>query len=206
VLQSWDTAYSEKPTSDFSACTTWGIWEDSRGVYNLVLLGVWRGRVEYNELLRRAKRLHFDYRDTDIKKNPAFKGRRVDTCLVEATGFGDQLIRDLWTAGVAATSFSPQKYGDKIRRAHLASPLIESGCVWLPAQPPSYTSLLPFAQELEHYATLFPKADSRDVIDTMTQAIIYLKVNYNMKRPEDYDDEEYYVFQEVPVTRAIIYN
>ncbi|GAO98963.1 terminase-like family protein [Caedimonas varicaedens] len=190
VVQSWDTAYSEKPTSDYSACTTWGLWKDNHDVDNMVLLGIWRGRVEYHELLKRAKRLHFDYRDTDKEKNPALKGREVHICLIEATGFGDQLIRDLTVAGIAPTPYHPKKHGDKIRRAHLVSPLIEDGRVWLPAQPPHYTTLLPFAQELEHYAILFPRSDSRDVIDTLTQALIHLRNGFNIGLKEDQEDDD----------------
>lgn len=190
VIQSWDTAYSEKPTSDYSACTTWGLWENHYGTMNMVLLSLWRGRVEYHELLRRAKRLYDDYYDTGKEKNVGIKGKHVDICLIEATGFGDQLIRDLQIARITAKPFKPKEHGDKIRRAHLVSPLIEDGRAWLLSQPPSHTSLMPFAQEFERYALLFPKADSRDVIDTMTQAMLYLKEGFHIRRACDYDDDE----------------
>jgi phage terminase large subunit-like protein len=185
LVQSWDTAYSEKPTSDYSACTTWGVWEDHNGLINVILMGLWRGRVGYEELRKKAKRLHFDYRDTGEERNPAFKGREMGLCLVEATGFGDQLIKDLRKAQVIAIPFIPQKYGDKTRRAHLVCPIIEGGIVWLPAQPPDYKDLKPFAQELERYATIFPKSDSRDVIDTMTQALIHLNNGFHLNHPHD---------------------
>ena len=47
VVQSWDTAVTAEPTSDFSACTTWGYRE--RKWY---LLDVYRARLEYPELKR----------------------------------------------------------------------------------------------------------------------------------------------------------
>jgi predicted phage terminase large subunit-like protein len=141
----------------------------------------------YEELRKRAQRLHFDYRDTGKERNPALKGRPIDMCLVEATGFGDQLIKDLKQARITALPFIPKPYGDKTRRAHFVSPLVEGGVVWLPAQPPHFKSLMPFAQEFERYAALFPKADSRDVIDTMTQALIRLKNGFELVHPHDID-------------------
>lgn len=187
IVQSWDTAYSEKPTSDYSACTTWGVWEDQNEIVNVILLGLWRGQVGYEELRKRAQRLHFDYRDTGKERNASLKGREVGMCLVEATGFGDQLIKDLKQARITALPFVPKPYGDKTRRAHLVSPLVEGGVVWLPAQLPHFKDLMPFAQEFEQYAALFPKADSRDVIDTMTQALIRLKNGFQLQHPHDID-------------------
>jgi len=187
LVQSWDTAYSEKPTSDYSACTTWGIWEDQNEIVNVILLGLWRGQVGYEELRKRAQRLHFDYRDTGKERNASLKGREVGMCLVEATGFGDQLIKDLKQARITALPFVPKPYGDKTRRAHLVSPLVEGGVVWLPAQAPHFQTLLPFAQDFERYAAIFPKADSRDVIDTMTQALIRLKDGFTLSHPHDID-------------------
>jgi phage terminase large subunit-like protein len=106
---------------------------------------------------------------------------------VEATGFGDQLIKDLRQARITAIPFNPKEYGDKTRRAELVTPIIEGGVVWLPAQPPHFKSLMPFAQDFERYAAIFPKADSRDVIDTMSQALIRLKNGFELLHPHDID-------------------
>jgi len=91
-------------------------------------------------------------------------------------------------ARITAIPFVPKEYGDKIRRAHLITPVVEGKVVWLPAQPPHFKDLMPFAQDFERYAALFPKADSRDVIDTMTQALIRLKNGFQLQHPHDIDN------------------
>ena len=103
--------------SAYSACTTWGVFFDENLVENVILLSMWRGRVEYPELREMAKRLYFDYRDNGKERNPAFKGRQPHMCLVEAKASGDPLIQDLRRGGIVATSFNPSKYGDKSNRS-----------------------------------------------------------------------------------------
>ena len=139
---------------------------------------------------QRVKRLYYDYRDTGKERNTLFKGRPLDLCLIEAKATGQPLIQDLRQANVQAIPFDPGKYGDKTHRAHLITPMIESGLVWLPAQPPQYKSLRPFAQEFEQYVAMFPKADSRDVIDTMTQALLKLKDSLGLRLPRDLAENE----------------
>lgn len=185
ILQSWDTALTAKEMSAYSACTTWGIFYDHNHVENVILLSMWRGRVEYPELREMTKRLYFDYRDTGRERNPKFKGRPVDMCLIEAKASGDPLIQDLATAGIVAAPFVPNKYGDKIQRVRLVTPLIEGGLVWLPAKPPNYDKLLPFADEFFEAVAYFPNAESRDLVDTMAQALLKLKSGLFLLNPRD---------------------
>ena len=37
VIQSWDTAYTVSSTSDYSACTTWGVFQGEGG-FNVIAL------------------------------------------------------------------------------------------------------------------------------------------------------------------------
>jgi len=185
VLQSWDTALTAKELSAYSACTTWGVFYDHNYIENVILLSMWRGRVEYPELREMVKRLYFDYRDTGKERNPKFKGRPIDMCLIEAKASGDPLIQDLNRAGIVCTPFVPNKYGDKIQRVRLVTPLIEGGLVWLPANPPNYDRLLPFADEFIEAIAYFPNAESRDLVDTMAQALLKLKSGLFLLNPRD---------------------
>jgi predicted phage terminase large subunit-like protein len=178
VVQSFDTALTANEMSAYSACTTWGVFNDENNIPNLILLSMWRGRVEYPELREMAKRLYFDYRDTGKVRNPEFKGRSVNMCLVEAKASGDPLIQDLKRGGINAIAFVPDKYGDKIKRVHLTTPFIESGCVWLQAKSPLYNKLQPLHEEFLEEIACFPNASSRDLVDTMTQVILKLKEGY----------------------------
>lgn len=186
IIQSWDTALTDDDMKNnaYSACTTWGIFDDfgddpenNSGVANIILLDCWRGRLEYPELRKMAQRLAADYRDKDkvpIQPN----GKNVpDYILVEAKASGSPLIQDLRRAGVFAIPFIPDKFGDKTSRVRLCTPIMECGRVWLPANPYSnYKSLLPFAETFQEQCCLFPNAESRDYVDSMSQ--VMLKVIY----------------------------
>lgn len=185
VIQSWDTALTAKDMSAYSACTTWGIFYDHNHIENAILLSMWRDRVEYPQLREMTKRLYFDYRDTGKDRNHSFKGRPVDMCLIEAKASGDPLIQDLAAAGVRAIPFNPTKYGDKIQRVRLITPLIEGGRVWLPARPPQYDKLLQYADIFIEAVASFPNAESRDLVDTMTQALLKLKEGKFLLNPKD---------------------
>ena len=55
VIQSYDTAFMKKETSDYSAITTWGVWYPSEDEgANLILLDAVKGRYEFPELRRLA--------------------------------------------------------------------------------------------------------------------------------------------------------
>ena len=185
VIQSWDTALTAKEMSAYSACTTWGVFYDHNYIENVILLSMWRDRIEYPELREITKRLYFDYRDTGKERNPLFKGRPVDMCLIEAKASGDPLIQDLAAGSIRAIPFVPNKYGDKIQRVRLITPLIEGGRVWVPAKPPNYDKLLPFADSFLESVACFPNAESRDLVDTMTQALLKLKEGKFLLNPKD---------------------
>jgi predicted phage terminase large subunit-like protein len=190
ILQSWDTAFSDKPDAAYSACTTWGIWNssDDNEIQNIMLLSMWRGRVGYPELRERAKRLVRDYKDTGIHQNIYPAIGRVDTCLIEAKATGDPLIRDLRQAGIPAIGYIPK--GDKNSRVQRVLPYIESGLVWLPTESKNTDKLLSFADEFVEAVSSFPNAESRDLVDTMTQALSYIRDNAHLRNPKDeYEDE-----------------
>ena len=190
ILQSWDTAFSDKPDAAYSACTTWGIWNssDDNEIQNIMLLSMWRGRVGYPELRERAKRLVRDYKDTGIHQNIYPAIGRVDTCLIEAKATGDPLIRDLRAAGIPAIGYVPK--GDKNSRVQRVLPYIESGLVWLPTESKNTDKLLSFADEFVEAISNFPNAESRDLVDTMTQALSYIRDHAHLRHPKDeYEDE-----------------
>lgn len=192
IVQSWDTAFSKKEGASYSACTTWGVFHDQNYVENLILLSLWRGRLEYPELRTRAKRLYFDYRDVEEVTQPHFRGRKLDMCLIEAKASGSALISDLKRAGLHVTRYNPNEEvkGDKINRAHFITPLIEGGIVWLPTQAPGHTIPTPFAEQLLQAAIGFPSLESNDIIDTMTQILGKLKRTSFLRVPTDYYEEE----------------
>lgn len=189
VLQSWDTAISDSETSDYSACTTWGVFYEN-GMSNIILLSLWKGKLAYPALRTMAQRLYFDYRDTGPIRNPQYKGKRVDVCVIEQKATGDPLIRDLIQAGIMAVPFNPTRQGDKAGRVQRISHLIEGGSVWLPAQEPSFTRLKSYADSFLEDVAVFPHGTSRDVIDSMSQALRKLYDSRLIRYPRDYQEQE----------------
>ena len=190
IIQSWDTAFSDKPDAAYSACTTWGVWGENseEGLYKAILISMWRGRVGYPELRARAQRLAKDYKDIGVHKNMYPATNKVDVCLIEAKATGDPLIRDLRAAGVPAVGYMPK--GDKHSRVQRVAASIECGLIYLPTEEKNKDKLLPFADEFLESVITFPNAESRDLVDTMTQTLSYLKDRNCLTHPTDERDEE----------------
>ena len=174
IVQSWDTALTAGVDSCFSACTTWGIFKDDGGIYNLMLLSLFSEKVEYPDLRKMAVRLSNNYKDTDIDDQD-YGRNPVDLILIEAKVSGYSLLQDLMAANLPVMRFNPNKHGDKIGRARLVSHLMQNGLVWLPTKAPKCEYLTQESQMFLQAASLFPNDTSNDIIDSMSQAMIYIK-------------------------------
>lgn len=172
VIQSWDTALTANEDSAYSACSTWGLFKINN-IVNVMLLTCFRARLQYVELVKRVERLYCNYLDiNDYEIDPDYK-RVPDRLLVEAKASGLPVVSDLVSKGIPATAFLPDEFGDKIQRVHLVTPFIECGRVWVCGEQGSNT-LFEDHEMLIRECELFPKGDSRDVVDTLTQAFLYM--------------------------------
>ena len=171
VLQTMDTAFSKRSTADYSVMQTWGIFEllerDSEGIErwisNLILLSNVRGRMEYPELRSTAQDLY-------DKHTP-------DMVLIEKKASGQSLIQDLRRAGLPILEYTPDR--DKVSRVNAATPLLESGRIWIPEKE--------WAQELVMESGGFPTARYDDQVDAMTMAILWMKESWRLEHPHDPD-------------------
>ena len=191
VVQSWDTAISDSPKAAYSACTTWGIFLDRHKDLNFMLLGLWRGKVGFPDLRSRATRLFKNYKDTKTESPPKPAPYKVNKCIIEAKATGDPLIRDLKLAGINAVGFIPKC--DKEIRVQMIAHLVESGVIHLPSFIIDDASTL-----AEHSETFikemisFPNAESRDLVDTLTQILHYYRPrNKNDERFENFNERHY---------------
>ena len=152
-------------------------------------MGRFYGRVEYPDLRRMATRLARNYHDTHIDHpTPEDYVLKPDMILIEAKANGLSLIQDLNRAGLIVNRFDPVKHGggDKTVRARLMSHVLEAGRVWVPAKPPHYTSLRNYADVFVDACASFPNdVDSRDYVDSMSQAIIKLMSSGLIGNPDD---------------------
>jgi predicted phage terminase large subunit-like protein len=190
AIQSWDSALEDKNKARnndpcWSACTTWGLFLDDNKNYNIILLSSFRTHCEFPDLRKLAKRLAFDYRDdgtVDIVPNENYTPNYV---LVERKASGHSLIQELNRAGIITNGFNPTRYGDKVTRAKFVSHIIEGGRVWVPASPPGFISLRPYAESFVELCGIFPNSDAKDVVDSMTQVLIRLIEEGYLAHPTD---------------------
>lgn len=172
VISSWDTALEARDSNCYSAFTVWGIFTPPDGVRSVILLNMWRGRLEFPELQKLAANIHYDYRNDGKIEITTDPKNSVALSLIEAKASGSPLIQSLRRAGINAVRFNP--VGDKDERARIASVFLDSGQIYVPAKPPYFTELRGFAKEFVELCSMFPAHDARDVVDTFSQAVIYL--------------------------------
>ena len=152
ILQSYDTAFSKKQTADYSAITTWGVFQpEEGGPDHVVLLDAQRGRWNFPELKEVAFE-EYEYWEPDM-------------VLVEAKATGTPLIDELRLRGIPALGFSPGKGSDKVTRMHMVAPLFEAGMVWAPEDKS-------FADDVIEEVVSFPNGDNDDFCDSMTLALM----------------------------------
>ena len=196
ILQSWDTALSTEADAAYSCCLTFGIFKDRHNINNVILLNMWRGRVEMPDLREMAQRLYKNYNDV-IFEDPIGPGPSPDMVLVEAKANGLSLIQYLHRAGVPVSRFDPMKYrafgqthNNKVQRARLISPHVEAGRVWLPAKPPHFKDLRSYADMFLTDCASFPNGESFDTVDAFSQAMIKLISSNWVHHPTDLIEPE----------------
>lgn len=106
--------------------------------------------------------------------------------MIEGLASGKPVIQSLRRAGVSSVyEFQPAKYGSKVERVHLIKHIIRSGIIWVPST--GMHNDLPSAQasSFMHACDRFPEPETRDLIDTMTQALLHLDSEGKLLNPKD---------------------
>lgn len=172
IVQSYDTAFTEKTTGDPTGCCVWGIFEHE-GQRQVLLLDCWNEHLGYPAL---KKRVMDDWgaRYGGEKNNLMKPSRKADVVLVEAKGSGQSLLQDLRLSNIPAVAYNPGK-ADKISRAHMCTPLLESGVFWVLESAKNAgrprTWVQPFLAQLEQ----FPAGEHDEMVDCWTQATLHLR-------------------------------
>lgn len=188
IVQSYDTAFTEKTSGDPTACTTWGVFKPETNPANkdpapwcVIMLDGWTEHLAYPDLRRKAiNEYNTEYGD------PA---RKPDVVLIEDKGSGQALKVDLSRAGVPVRTYNPYK-ADKTSRVHIVLPLLEAGRVYLPESSHRKGEPCSWCEPLLRECLFFPKAEHDDLVDTMTQCLIMLHDNSLLSIDPDIDDNE----------------
>ena len=169
LIQSWDTAFTKNERSDYSACTTWGVFyinEDPNDV-NVILLDAFQERMEFPELKAKAQELYHEW--------------EPDAFIVEAKAAGSPLIFELRRMGISVSEFTPTRGNDKFVRLNSVTDLFKSGKVWAPDKRWAY-------EVIEQMAS-FPNASHDDLVDSSTQALIRFRQGGFLRLDTDEKDE-----------------
>jgi predicted phage terminase large subunit-like protein len=174
IIQSWDTAFEKNNRADYSACTTWGIFQhpDKHGNLkaNIILLDAFKERMEFPDLKSKALELYKEY--------------EPDTLIVEKRAAGAPLIYEMRKMGIPMSEYTPGKGNDKISRVNAISDLFASGMVWCPETR--------WAEEVMDELASFPNGDHDDLVDSSSQALMRFRLGGFISIASDEEDEPFY--------------
>jgi len=170
IVQSWDTAFSEKQTADFTVCTTWGLFPSTEGTtgYGAILWDAWADQIAYPDLRKKA------IKEYGTKYGP--NERRPDIVLIEEKASGQSLIQDLRRAGIPVRAWNPGRQ-DKTQRAHTISHLVKDGLIYIPESQQSARSgqFMTWANEMIEQLVFFPNVRNDDYVDSFVQFISLMR-------------------------------
>ena len=169
VIQSWDTAFTKNERSDYSACTTWGVFylNENPDDPNIILLDAHKERLEFPELKAKALEMYKEW--------------EPDAFVIEAKAAGSPLIYELRRMGIPVSEFTPTRGNDKIARMNSVTDLFSSGKVWAPSRR--------WADEVMEEMAAFPNSEHDDLVDSSTQALIRFRKGGFIHLPSDEPDE-----------------
>ncbi|WP_376956351.1 terminase family protein (plasmid) [Azospirillum sp. A26] len=173
AFASIDTAFTEKEENDCCACTVWYVYTDDLGNTRVLLRYAWRERLEFNALV------------VQIEETRDFF--KLDKLLIEAKANGISVMQELRRRNprVSITGINPTGEGDKVARAHAVTSIFGSGSVFAPVQmdtsekpmfaPDGEPMWRPFASMVIDECAAFPKGATKDITDTVTQALNWIR-------------------------------
>lgn len=172
IIQSWDTAFTKNERSDYSACTTWGVFyiNENPNDANIILLDALKERLEFPELKKRAMDMYTEW--------------EPDACVVEAKASGAPLVFELRRMGIPVQEYTPTRGNDKISRVNSVADMFASGKVWAPRKR--------WAEEVIEELAAFPNSDHDDLVDSTTQALIRFRKGGFIRLDTDEEDEVKY--------------
>jgi predicted phage terminase large subunit-like protein len=171
ILQAWDTAFEKHNRADYSACTTWGIFNlpDENGVdrANIILLDAKRDRLEFPQL---KEKVLSEYRYWE-----------PDVLLIEKKASGAPLIYELRHMGISVSDFTPTRGNDKISRLNAISDIFASGRVWAPSTR--------WADEVIEEMAAFPAGQHDDYVDCCSMSLARFRQGGFISTALDREDE-----------------
>ena len=193
IVASLDTAYTKKSENDPSAMTVWGVFsQDTVGQANkrldregkpyyiertyhqqhpkVILLWAWEERLELHELLTKIEQT--------AKRFP------IDDLIIENKAAGISISQELRRLhlnarfGVRLLDTGAQ---DKVARLYSVQHLFSEGLVYAPDRS--------WADKVIQQVSTFPKGKHDDLVDTVSQAMRYLRTTGMLQRQKEVQED-----------------
>ena len=210
IVASLDTAYTTKEENDMSALSIWGVFtEDSiaqatkalspdgrmysvdRMVSKLspkvMLINAWQGRMEINDLV--------------VKVATMCKASQVDMLMIENKASGisvSQEMRRLYSNENFSVQLHDPKSIDKMSRLYAVQHLFAEGLIYAPNRS--------WADMVINECAIFPKGKHDDIVDTVSQALNYLRQTGILQRPEEIQNDVEADLRHTSMKAAPLYN
>lgn len=177
IIGSIDTAYELKEVNDYSACTVWGIYTDETDIPRVLLIDAWQERLAFHDLVEKVR--------------ATIKRFKLDKILIEKKASGISLLQELERLMINTPcqieAILPE--GKKETRAHSIQGIFEQKYIRAPDTD--------WAEMVINQCSQFPNGAHDDLVDTVTQAIRYLRDIGSIETRED---------RQVALNRELTYN
>lgn len=169
-IASLDTAYEEHAEADYNALTVWAAFADPEsGRPKVMLRDAWQVRTKLADLVKRII--------------ATCREHKVDRLLIEkktrGTDVRDEIERLTRGREFAIELVVPS--GDKVSRLNACQAVFENKVVYAPDRE--------WADMVIRQVAAFPFGRHDDLVDTVSQALIYMRANGVALRREEYDAE-----------------
>lgn len=188
IIQIWDTAFEEDEEADFSACTTFGLFDYTEMYWDEAAKRPVMGAQRVCAMLIDAFKDRFTYPDLRERAIQANLDFAPDTILIEKKVSGHSLLQELRKKRIpvkavtlAGSAGKGGIQGDLVARANPASLMLEKGCIWY--TPENYSF------EVIEEASKFPNGDNDDYVSTLVIAFMYMRRYHDLTLLDDEKDE-----------------
>ena len=180
IIQVYDTAFEKGEENDYSARTTWGVFNHQE-IYHPDNQYSWanKGKTRRCAILLERMEERLDFPELVENAKEAFKKWEPDTVLVEKKASGHSLIQEMKRAGVPVKKVKVTD--SKIVRAHAAALTLDQGCIFFPEKK--------WARAVIKTCAEFPSGQFDDLVDTVTMLCLWLRKINSIDYAGENDDE-----------------
>jgi len=189
IVQSYDSAYTDKTYNDPTAMTTWGVFKPMDGPMSVLLLDCWAEHLTFPKLKPKV------LEEWRVSYGEGRDAKRPDLILVEAKASGLSLVQELQAMHLPVRAWNPGG-ADKMTRLQITASIFATGRVWLPESSVHKGYVKDWAEGFLSQICAFPDAAHDDYVDSATQAMRLLKdMGFLDINPEPlYDDDDDYAY------------